>query len=90
MSLYDPETMREAQEGFREFSRRMEDLIDEPVDPSRSIIRFLKSIPTDDKTKKRELALFFQRDEGQRYSAAERKQAYDELLGVQRNRETIG
>ena len=90
MSLYDPDTMRETIEGYREFSRRLEDLIEEPADPSRSIVRFLKGIPADDDKKKEELTKFFQTSAGSRYSSAERKQAYDELLGAHRNRDTIG
>lgn len=88
--LFNPETIAEAEEGFREFSRRFGELAGEEPDPKDSIVRFLRGIPADDKSKKRELSKYFQTEDGQRYTREERKAAYDELLGVNRNRETIG
>lgn len=55
-----------------------------------NIVAFLRAIPADDMAKKRELVKYFQTPDGQRYSKAERKAFYDQLLGVQRNAMTIG
>ena len=90
MSLYDPNTLSEAIEGFREFSRRFGQLAGEVEDAAASRVRFLRGIPAGDSAKKDELRKFFDSEEGQRYSKAERKKFYDDLLGAQRNRETIG
>ena len=89
-SLYDRNTLEEAKEGFREFSNRLDRLIGEPERKVDSIIRFLRNIPADDMAKKVELAKFFRTQEGENYNDAEKREAYDSLLGKDRNRRTHG
>lgn len=89
-TLYDPVTIAEATEGFQEFSQRFAELAEVEESALAGILRFLRRIPAGDMAKKRELANYFQTEEGAKYTKAERKAAYDELLGSQRNRETIG
>lgn len=89
-SLYDRRTLEEAAEGFRAFSRRFEELAGGNPDPVGNMIRFLRTLPADDFGKKTGLARFFQSPEGQQYSSEERRKAYDELLGRDRNRRTYG
>lgn len=88
--IQDPRALIEAEEGGREFSTRIEELEAGAEIEANSIVRFLRGIPADDKAKKRELAKFFQGAGGGKYSRAERKAYYDDLLGVERNRRTIG
>lgn len=90
MGLYDPGALAEAEEGFREFSRRFAEIAAVEESQLEGTIRFIRSIPAADMAKKRELAKFFQSEAGGRYSIAERKAAYDRLLGAHRNRGTIG
>ena len=82
--------LRDAIFGRSEIEEQEQIIISTETEPSRSMIRFLKMLPTDDDKKKEELTKFFQTPAGSRYSSAERKQAYDELLGAHRNRDTIG
>ena len=89
-SQFDPETLQGAIEGFQEFSAKFAELAAVEESLLANTIRFLRRIPTTDKAKKRELNKYFQSSLGSRYSRAERKAAYDELLGTQRNRGTIG
>jgi hypothetical protein len=87
---YNPPSLRAAIEGEEEVTTRLEELQEgEEVDVE-NIIRFLRGIPADDMSKKRELAKFFQTESGQRYTESERKHSYDALLGEARNRQTIG
>lgn len=72
-------------EGGEEFHTRLEELQEGARVEVDNIVRFLKQVPADDKRKKEELAAFFQTEEGGRYNAAERKRAYDDLLGPNRN-----
>jgi hypothetical protein len=51
----------------------------------RGLIRDLRSIPTSERDKKRELAAFFQTEVGERYTREERHQAYNDLLGRDEN-----
>lgn len=88
--LFNPEGIALAEEGGDEVRGRLAELEEGAVIEVDSIIRFLRQIPATDKAKKRELEKFFQTPDGQRYTKEERKQKYDELLGVERNRETIG
>lgn len=88
--LFDPNTLREAREGFQEFSRRLEDLAGDAEDRGRSMVRFLRTIPAADEKKKEELADFFRSDVGQRYNKFARRMLYDELLGPDRNKENRG
>jgi hypothetical protein len=89
-SLFDPDLIAEAEAGFQEFARRFGELAGEPVDPVDSIIRFLRTIPAEDMRKKEELAKFFRSDAGSKYSAEDRKAAYDRLLGAEINRRMRG
>jgi hypothetical protein len=89
-SLLDPVLLAEAVEGFQDFSRRFEELAGEPVDPVDSIITYLRTVPAEDMRKKQELAKFFNSEAGSKYSAEERKAAYDELLGAEANRRLRG
>lgn len=88
--LYDRRTLSEAAEGFRAFSRRFEEIAGSNDDPVGNMINFLRKLPADDFGKKTALARFFQSPDGERYSSGERRAAYDNLLGRQRNRRTFG
>ena len=90
MSLYDRRTLDEAREGFQQFSQRFEELATGRRTDVRNIVRFLRQIPADDMRKKEELAAYFRTPDGETYSQEEKKQSYDELLGVERNRDTRG
>lgn len=50
----------------------------------------IRRIPLDDKDKKRALARFFQSPDGAKYTRREREQAYNDLLGRERNSRQIG
>lgn len=89
-SLYDRRTLNEAIEGFQDFSRRFDQLASGRRTDVNNIVRFLRSIPADDMAKKRELAKYFQTADGQTYSREEKKRSYDDLLGTERNRRTLG
>lgn len=89
-STLGPEALAEAEQGFAEFSQRFAELAGVEEDPLDGIIRFLRSIPAEDMAKKRELAAFFRTEEGGEYTDEEKKAAYDELLGEQRNGELRG
>jgi hypothetical protein len=52
----------------------------------RGMVRRLRQIPGSDREKKRELAFFFQSQEGSRFDKDDRSRAYNELLGRERNR----
>lgn len=80
----------EAEQGFRIFSDRLEQFLEEPVDLVDSIITFIRTIPAEEMTKKRELARFFNSEAGSKYSSDERKAAYDRLLGAERNAKLRG
>lgn len=82
--------LRDAIFGRRDYELEVTDIINTDTDPKNSMVRFLRQLPSDDKAKKRALSDFFNTPEGGSYSSEERQRAYDELLGVQRNRETIG
>ena len=84
--LYDRHLLEEATEGFKTFSRRYDEISDE--DNVNAMVEFLRRLPTDDRTKKRELANFFQNDETGKYDSTRRREAYDSLLGRDRNRRT--
>lgn len=88
--LWDPVTMVEALEGFREFSRRFEEIAARVSPTTDDIVRFIRAIPASDTEKKRELAKFFDTDEGSRFTTHEREAAYDDLLGRERNKENRG
>lgn len=52
----------------------------------RGTVRRLRTIPGSDREKKRELAFFFQSEEGSRFDKDDRHRAYNELLGRDGNR----
>lgn len=52
----------------------------------RGMVRRIRQLPISDRIKKRELAFFFQSEEGSRYDTDDRRRAYDEALGRDRNR----
>jgi hypothetical protein len=54
------------------------------------VVERLRRIPASDTSKKEQLAAFFQSPEGQGSSRAEREQAYNDLLGRERNKENRG
>jgi len=89
-SLYDRRTLDEAKAGFAIFSSRLDDLIEGRRPEARNIVNFLRTIPASDTAKKTELAKFFQTQDGERYSREEREALYNELLGRERNRRTLG
>ena len=80
----------EAIAGFQEFSERFTQLAEVEEDPVDGIVRYLRSIPAEDMVKKQELAAFFKSEAGSQYTKAERKAAYDALLGEGRNAELRG
>lgn len=88
--LYNPETLNEAVEGFKEFSDRFAKIAENEAEPRDNMISFIQRLPADDLEKKRALARFFQSPEGQRYSKEERREGYDNLLGKNRNARTHG
>ena len=88
--FFNEEALKDAVEGFKDFSARFGELAGEPQPEVESIIRFVRGIPGPDMAKKRELAKYFQSEGGQKYSKEERRQAYDDLLGHSRNRRTHG
>jgi hypothetical protein len=79
-----------AADGLQETRSRLEELQEGRQTDKDNIVRFLRQIPADDMRKKEELAKYFQTPDGQRYSREERKSAYDDLLGENRNRRTHG
>lgn len=89
-SLFDRQTLNEAVEGFQEFSSRLDQLRAGARTDKDNIVRFLRQIPADDMAKKKELAKYFQTPDGQTYSTEERRAAYDDLLGAERNKRTHG
>jgi hypothetical protein len=89
-SLFNPDLLQEAVEGFQEFSARFQEIADADTGFIENTVRFLKRIPAEDMAKKRELAKFFQSELGQGYDRKARKAAYDELLGEGRNKELRG
>lgn len=92
MGLFDAAIRKlgEALFGRRDAEVTITDIVNTETDPAKSMVRFLKQLPAEDKAKKRELANFFKTVEGEQYSKQERKRAYDELLGPSRNRDFIG
>lgn len=90
MALGLLQKLREAIFGRTEYEAQAPIEISTDVDPLRSMVRFLKQLPAEDRAKKRELANFFKTVEGEQYGTEERKRAYDELLGASRNRDFIG
>lgn len=69
------------------YLRKLSELYRRSANRPDALIEDLRRIPSDDMSKKRELAAFFGSEQGQRYSTSERRQAYDDLLGRERNRE---
>jgi len=84
------ERLTNAVEGGVIHRSRLEELQEGARTDVDNIVRFIRQIPADDIAKKRELAKYFQTSDGQRYSAKERLQKYEELLGRNRNKRTFG
>ena len=55
-----------------------------------SVVEDLRRTPTEDLDKKYALARFFQTPNGKLYTKEDRKKAYDNLLGQNRNKRTFG
>jgi hypothetical protein len=72
--------MRETFDAYRE--QRQSDIDASDI---RAHVRRLKQIPASDRDKKRELAAFFQSETGSQFSKEERHEAYNNLLGRERN-----
>lgn len=90
MAIFAPDVFFMAEKGAEDVQTRLAELQAGAEVSVDNLIRYLRSLPAEDMAKKRELARFFQSIEGNRYTRGERKAAYDELLGVERNRRTIG
>lgn len=84
------QNLRDASVGRDIYESRLQELRRGARTEVDNIVRFLRQIPADDTRKKKELARYFETEDGQRYDAADRKIAYDELLGKSRNRDHIG
>ena len=56
----------------------------------RNLVDELRRIPARDERKKTALADFFASERGQHFSRDEKRQAYDQLLGSERNKENRG
>lgn len=89
-SLYDRRTLEEAKAGFAVFSSRLDDLSRGVRPEASNIVKFLRTIPASDTAKKTELAKFFQSEDGERYTREEREELYNDLLGRERNKRTLG
>lgn len=85
-----PDLWYEVDQGSVEFTSRIQELEAGAEVEVSNIVRYIRSIPAADDRKKAELAAFFQSEAGSKYTRAERKAAYDELLGEGRNRELRG
>lgn len=82
--------LRGAREGFNDFMRWWERGVTGSGRTLESVVHNLRQAPARDERKKAQLAEFFQTPAGQAYSKEEKRQAYDDLLGVQRNKENRG
>lgn len=80
--------LEEIRQGFREVKAMIAEATE--VGNLRGLLRDLRAIPASDREKKRELAAFFQRGDGRRYSRDEQREAYNELLGTSRNNRQRG
>jgi len=69
------------------YLRKIAELTRRVANSPTALVEDLRRIPVDDMSKKRELAAFFQSPNGSRFGTDERRQAYDDLLGRERNRE---
>ena len=88
--LFDRRTLQYAQAGLIEYESDLEQLQRGRRADVGLIVGYLRRLPAEDFAKKRELAKFFQTRDGQVFSTQERRAAYDELLGRNRNRRTFG
>lgn len=77
------ERLAEIRQGFKEVKQKIADAT--KSGNLRGLVRDLRRIPSADRDKKRELAAFFQDSGGREYSRDERRQAYDDVLGRERN-----
>ena len=85
------DALNRAKEGARDFLDRYFNE-DEPRYKQRLNDRVadLRRIPADDARKKEALANYFQTPDGDKYTRQEREQAYNDLLGRERNKEHRG
>jgi len=90
MADNDRQNLREAIDGRIEYNDRLEELQAGARTEVDNIVFFLRRIPADDATKKQELRKYFETAEGSRYTREERHKAYNDLLGVERNKESRG
>lgn len=74
-------------EAIRQGFREVKQIIAEKTEPAnlRGLVRDLRRLPAADRDKKRTLAEFFQTPEGEKYSRDDRRDAYDTVLGKDRN-----
>lgn len=74
-------------EALRQGFRDVKAVIKEATDTAnlRGLVRDLRRIPAADRDKKRTLAEFFQLPEAQHYTRDDRRNAYDSVLGKDRN-----
>ena len=88
--LFDRRTLQYAQAGLIEYESDLEQLQRGRRADVGLIVGYLRRLPAEDMAKKAELAKFFQSRDGQIFSSDERRAAYNDLLGVDRNRRTNG
>lgn len=84
------ERLFEATVGFFEQMETLGRIATSQSDPLDEYVQKLREMPAQDTAKKAALADFFNTVTGQQYTKAERKAAYDALLGTQRNQENMG
>ena len=80
--------LAEIRQGFREVKEKIAQAT--RSGNLRQLERDLRRIPSSDRDKKRELAFFFQEPFGREYSRDERRRAYDDVLGRDRNERQRG
>ena len=72
------------------YDRKLMDLYRQSSSSPRALVDALRQIPARDERKKATLADFFASEAGQHYSKDDKRSAYDQLLGVERNKENRG
>ena len=87
---YNPPSLRDAYEGQRTMVDELDDLWRTKKVDVIDVIWYLRPIPGPDEAKKEQLSRYFQTERGKRYTPQERREAYDALLGKERNRRTFG
>ena len=87
---YNPPSLKDALEGRDSLKDDLDDLWSNKKVDAIEIIWYLRPIPGPDSAKKQQLAAYFRTERGRLYTSEERKEAYDALLGTDRNRRTHG